>query len=231
MVRISSATRISQDRRMFQPGRLFRGATMKQKTKYPPRGRISQQLGRKPSVYYLREKARIDSINKEIELFNKGLTFGNYKQRYDNSSPAAKKLLKTPSEFFASNPNYKKYIANQNQIQYNNAYNQVVKHYKKGMLWAVAAYGSGLQRTIAKKMIKDGVNPARGGLLDQQRQKEQNEILKKTKTNTTTITNPIFTPTGITGFNGNSSINRTSNKVFTPTNSTNKTKSRYPWFF
>ena len=40
--------------------------------------------------------------------------------------------------------------------RYEAAYNQVMKHYRKGMLWAVAAFGEGLEQQIARKLIKQG---------------------------------------------------------------------------
>jgi hypothetical protein len=66
------------------------------------------------------------------------------------------------------------------QVAYNEAYNNVIKHYESGMLWAVAAYGEGLEQEIAKKMIKEGYSPSLGGLLEtEQRQKlrEQKQAL------------------------------------------------------
>jgi hypothetical protein len=65
--------------------------------------------------------------------------------------------------------------------EYESAYASVYRAYQKGMLWAIAAFGDGLERQIAKDMIKQGYRPNVGGELEQQRYKEGQELLSKLK--------------------------------------------------
>jgi len=60
--------------------------------------------------------------------------------------------------------------------RYEAAYNQVMKHYQKGMLWAVAGFGSGLQQQIARKLIKQGYAPSK--LAMEREAKERTDALR-----------------------------------------------------
>lgn len=63
--------------------------------------------------------------------------------------------------------------------EYNDALESVKHHYEKGNLWAIAGYGSDIEKEIAKRMIKEGYSSNLGGKLEQIEYKTRIEDITK----------------------------------------------------
>jgi hypothetical protein len=127
-----------------------------------PRSRFMQQK--------IEQKRQSEAIKKAVNKIVEEIQAGKYRN-----------LSQIPEQ-------YRKYInitqGDLNSIQsyykakkYKDAYNSVMRHYNNGMLWAVAAYGSGLKKSIAKDLIKQGYAPSK--LAMEKQYKERTDALKE----------------------------------------------------
>ena len=142
---------------------------------------------RKIKQYGSLEEARRQELVKETQRKIEGISqrlkkvsYENYLSEYNKIEESLKRYFISPEELYQTKE-YKQYAEKKAKYQQalakQVAYENVMKHYKKGMLWAVAAYGEGYEQELAKKLIKEGYSPALGGLIDQERQRIRNEMI------------------------------------------------------
>lgn len=135
---------------------------------------IVKQYG---SLEAKKEYDRQVALQSEVKNFNENISYENYKDKYNQLSKEAQALVKSP-DIVLSSPEYKQYQEYKAAQEYAAAYEQVKKHARKGMLWAVIMYGSGLEQQIAKEMKKAGADASYMGIASKKAADQRDALLR-----------------------------------------------------
>jgi len=127
-----------------------------------PRGRIAQ----KQVLAKRQQEADKKAVSKLIEDIEAGKikSMSQIPERYRQYIKVTQADLNKINSYYGAK-------------RYESAYNAVMGHYRKGMLWAVAAFGEGLQQQIARKLIKQGYAPSKLAL--ERERKSRSDAIKE----------------------------------------------------